>query len=232
MKNLYALHGFLGLSADWEFMRQDHFQCHFPNLFDGKIWNPNRGLEETGATLNIMASNNSGENILLGYSLGGRIALNALIQNPKLWKCAIIVSADPGLKLQSEKDQRLTQDQVWKKRFLNDPWDNLMKAWNSQPVFHNDSISRSELDYDRKILAAALTGWSLATQEDLSPMIAEVPVPILWIAGNQDEKYSAIAKEINLCHPLSKVWIADGASHRVPWQLQNQFIQEIKKFIV
>ena len=68
---------------------------------------------------------------LLGYSLGGRLAFHALLQQPELWQGAIIVSADPGL--DSDCDGRrpvvdhrkscLARDQQWSHKFLHEPWE-------------------------------------------------------------------------------------------------------------
>ena len=35
--------------------------------------------------------------LLLGYSMGGRLAMDALVNNPGMWSGGIVVGADPGL---------------------------------------------------------------------------------------------------------------------------------------
>ena len=50
----------------------------------------------------VDAQANGEKSILLGYSLGGRLALHACLSRPDLWKSAIVVGADPGLESEEE----------------------------------------------------------------------------------------------------------------------------------
>ena len=47
---------------------------------------------------------NGEKSILLGYSLGGRLALHACVRRPDLWQAVVVAGADPGL--ESEEDKR------------------------------------------------------------------------------------------------------------------------------
>lgn len=140
---------------------------------------------------------------------------------------------NPGMKPGPEKEQRLNKDKEWAARFLADPWDKLMEDWNSQLVFSgSDSfLSRKENDYSRQRLAEILVGWSIGSQDYLTPYISKLPMPILWIAGEQDAKYAAIAKEAASAHSNSQIWVAPDAGHRVIWQQPQQFIVKIQKFL-
>src|SRR5690606_6539540 len=106
--------------------------------------------------VNHRAAFYGGSRILVGYSLGGRIALHALRDSPDLWQAAVIISAHPGLVLEEDRVVRKKADQEWAKRFMHEDWDLLMKSWNSQPVFKNGSqpLLRHERDFDRKKLAS------------------------------------------------------------------------------
>ena len=169
----------------------------------------------------------------MGYSLGGRLALHALVDRPGLWDAAVIISAHPGLKNQEEKEDRLKSDERWANRFLSESWGSLMEEWSAQSVFSGESSlpSRDENAYSRTTLAESLVGWSLGRQEDLRSKIEKLSIPVLWVVGEWDRKFVSIAKELKFSHPNSKVWIASEAGHRVPWQQTNAFSQELKTFI-
>jgi 2-succinyl-6-hydroxy-2,4-cyclohexadiene-1-carboxylate synthase len=179
---------------------------------------------------NSSVKKSNSKNILLGYSLGGRLAMHSLIANPGLWDAAIFISANPGIASSKEKGQRLISDEKWATRFLNDPWHLLMEDWNTIPVFDNrhHPILRKELDFDRKQLANLLVNWSIAKQDSLLDKFKRLSVPMLYIAGEQDPRFSLIAEQFR---DFAKVSIIPDAAHRVPWDQPKMFINTIDEFI-
>jgi len=231
--NIYALHGFLGLPADWDDIKRElGEQLHTPDLF--AISHPSNGLQSFGHAFNkYVAQEPAIKRILLGYSLGGRLSLHALLDEPELWTGAIIISANTGISYDKEKEARYKNDIRWSQRFLNDEWKALIKDWNSQNAFSGQApaFHRKETNYLREHLAEALVHWSLAKQNDLQDCIAKLPVPILWIAGEKDIKYVEIARRISAHHSQSSFWIAPGAGHRVPWEATELFAEKIKLWL-
>lgn len=223
----FALHGFLGKPADWN----DIFKKN--NVYTIDLYKePIVSLDDWAIHFNAHASTHKGPRTLIGYSMGGRLALHALIQQPSLWNAAIIISAHPGLISTADISQRLAADETWAKRFETDPWDHLMFDWNSQSVFQKDQFNfeRNANDYSRSALAASLRSWSLGRQANLLDQINQLEMPILWIAGECDNKYAALTKKLALSHPLSEVWIAPKTGHRVPWRCPEEFIVKINQF--
>lgn len=230
---IFALHGFLGRPNDWnslfnglsyakQMFLEDLFQAP-PLPFDQWANNFN----------NKAASFKDRPRILMGYSMGGRLALHALVDQPELWDAAIIISAHPGLDTEKAKLQRLEKDESWAKRFEEEDWSLLIKEWNNQSTFSGDdkSFVREELYYSRDILAGVLRQWSVAYQDNLQEKIEQLPMPILWIAGEQDLIFAEIAHKQKLKHPFSKIWVAKNATHRVPWQQQQQFLSTVNQFL-
>lgn len=224
---IHVLHGFLGLPGDWGFLEKDG---NFIDLFNSR---PINGLWSWAKTFNRSVKEANRKKVLVGYSLGGRLALHALLDRPKLWDGAVIVSANPGLQDLKEKQKRLANDLQWSQRFLSEPWEKLMEDWNAQPVFSGDDckLVRQEKNYSRSTLANVLDVWSLGRQEDLRQSIQNLSIPILWIAGERDQKFTSIARSLQFSHPQSKVWIAAEAGHSVPWQLEDSFKQELDTFL-
>lgn len=167
----------------------------------------------------------------MGYSLGGRLALHALLDSPQLWSGAIIISSHPGLETAQQRQDRKKNDSIWAERFLDESWDSLMHAWNQQEVFKSSNLLREEKDYSRQILADTLIHWSLAEQENLKTHIEKLNIPILWVAGESDKRYAAIAKSLQLHHHQSRVWIAKELGHRVPWEATADFQKQIQIFL-
>jgi len=138
---LYALHGFLGKPSDWKdlFQKSDLQTIHAVDIFNAFSLDSLTDWIE-GFNQSIERKRAGSLRVLMGYSLGGRLALHALFQNPTLWDAAIIISAHPGLSSDNEKHQRLSIDEEWACRFENEPWDELMQAWNSRDVFSGDGF--------------------------------------------------------------------------------------------
>lgn len=227
--HLYALHGFLGLPQDWDFLHSIPLHLHPISLteftapsLEGWAQRFNQHIEQQPSPFNL----------LLGYSLGGRLALHTLLDASHPWQGAVIVSAHPGLKTAEEQKQRLEHDRQWAKRVLEEPWDPLLHAWNSQAVFQGHQMApRQEKDFCRHTLSQQLIHYSLGSQKDLREEIANLSIPILWIFGACDDTYRKLAEEISLQHPLSNKWEAPKAAHRVPWEAPLDFKNKIHEFI-
>ncbi len=218
--NIYAIPGFLGRPSDWNFL---HPSPHVIDLFGETL--PLRSPWEWAHRFNHdYVQHRNTLNILVGYSLGGRLALHILLDDPTQWDGAVIVSAHPGLSSPEEREQRKAKDADWAHRFAVEPWHHLMEAWNQQDVLKgSQAIPRKEADYSRKRLASSLTMWSLGKQDDLRKSLQKLNLPILWLAGENDPTYSALAKSLTLRHPLSSIKIIPQASHRLPWDQPNLF---------
>lgn len=252
--NLHFLHGFFGLPIDWMFLKtffpQDNLYFHHIDSFLPTV---NETHDKRKSQFNVWAEkfnqhvlnlNNSSHskqnNILIGYSLGGRLALHALIQQNKskstnhqsIWDGAIIFSANPGLSSQSEKQERLFQDKQWAHKILTKPWLNIQSEWNAQGVFTNqkDTFYRDEVNYNKSMLAQILINFSLGKQKNLRSQMLKLNLPVLWITGENDIKFTKISKELMHSHQNFKYEIVQNAGHRVPWEQPQKTIELIAKF--
>jgi len=201
-----ALYGFLGLPSDWEFLRRGGFEVVTPDL---------REIPMEGDTL-------------LGYSLGGRLALHALLKGAR-YQSAVIVSA--GLGVEIDREERLAQDERWASRFEHGEWYVLMRDWSALPIFGGQAMPRLESDFDRNELARQLREWSPAVLPPVADRLHEITIPVLWIAGSRDTKYVAEARRAAGLLPNAQLWIAEGAAHRVPWEQPEAFAARVREFI-
>lgn len=227
---LHVLHGFLGLPSDWDFLKT--FSSFEKTIISYSLYDEITSLEAWAQAFNKKISTDE-TNVLIGYSLGGRLALHALIDNPALWEKVVIISTHPGLAAESEKKTRRSLDQKWALSFLQDSWNPLIKDWNLQEVFcgYANSFARKECDFSRQALAKVLLNYSLATQQNLEKKISRLPQPILWIAGEKDMRYKSLALAQRFQNPQSEAWIASDAGHRVPWEQTEQFLHKLYLFL-
>lgn len=185
-----CLHGFLGLPSDWDFLRDAGFEIETP-LLDAI---PARG------------------DVLLGYSMGGRLALRMLGG----YERAVIVSARVSAPEPGRPD--------WSGRFESEDWGTLMRDWNAQPIFGGHVMPRDERDFDRRELVRQLREWAPVAFE------GEIAVPTLFVAGERDLKYVGEASLVVDRWPLAEAWICPGAAHRVPWEQPARFIERLRAF--
>lgn len=202
---LTALHGFLGLPSDWDFLR-DEFEVDAIDVLRDEI--PPQG------------------DVLLGYSLGGRLALQALLGGAK-YERAIIVST----RVSDAEPDRRERDEAWARRFETEEWEPLLRDWNAQPLFGGHAMPRQERDFDRAALARALRELSPAVLPSVAERLRELDLPILWIAGERDIKYVAEARRVGELLPRAEVAIVAGAAHRVPWEKPAVVRRLIREFV-
>lgn len=168
------------------------------------------------------------ERVLVGYSMGGRLALQALIERHTFDR-AVIVSA--GLNLEEGREERRARDEAWARRFEADPWDEVMRDWNAQPVFGGHVVERFESDYDRRELARQLRENSPGVLPPLAPRLHKIAVPVLWIVGERDTAYVDVARRAVSLLPNAELWICPGAGHRVPWEQPQAFAARLRDFV-
>jgi len=166
--------------------------------------------------------------VILGYSMGGRRALQALIDGASFDR-AVIVSA--GLNLEEGREECRARDEEWARRFESDPWDEVIREWNAQPVFGGHVVARDERDYDRAELARQLREYSPGALQPLAPRLHEITIPVLWIAGERDQKYVEVAKRAVSLLPNAELWICPDAGHRVPWEQPQRFVDRVRAFV-
>lgn len=220
--NLYALHGFLGQTSDWKLFP---FVTHPVTLN-----NEHLSLPQWGKDWNRSISRSNGKNILLGYSMGGRLAWHALLDNPSLWDAAIIVSAHPGLESASDRIARVESDRHTAERLQTQPWNTFLNEWNTLPIFGNLPLPflRKEESFNKTQLATQLDQWSLGNQIPLLNQLSQLKLPMLYIAGSLDTKFCTIAEQF---HPFCKVSCISEAAHRVPWDQPDRFTEEVNQFL-
>lgn len=220
-----ALHGFLGEPSDWDILPFPH---RAPAL-----------LEDVGGTIEQAASRvlervSPGDSVL-GYSMGGRVALHALLADaatahPKVAR-AVIVAAGLGIRDEHERAKRRERDVEWARRFETHQWARVMREWNAQPVFGGHEVTRAEESFDRTALAAALVRWSPGEHAYLLPLLPRIRAKVLWVVGAEDAAYVAVARTAFAALPHAELAIIEGAGHRVPWQQTAAFVSIVSRFL-
>lgn len=171
---------------------------------------------------------------LLGYSMGGRLALHAVLYRPELWAGAIIVAADPGVSDLAERVACLRRDRIWGQRFLTEPWAQVLADWDAQGIFGGrpNPVPRDCGQLRRALICQAFYAYSKGRQADLRPALTRLPQPsILYVTGAADSKYTAIGAQLAVACSTVRHAAISSAGHRVPWETPTAFYQQVEKFI-
>lgn len=199
------LHGFLGCGADWGPLAG----ALAGQLPEARVWAPE--LLKAGSIgageeflswaqalrAELLERRNGSEPVLvIGYSMGARLALHLLGALATLQPLAgVLISCNPGLTAPEAVPGRRLWEEGWAARFRSsEPWESLLSDWNAQPVFRGSEDSAAPPG-EREILAAAMLRWSV-TRHGLSlSELAALEMPLLWLVGEQDFRYRALDAE-------------------------------------
>lgn len=223
---IHLLHGNFGLPGDW-----DAVLAGLPAEFTGdrvrhrawNLWRTQRDWPEADSPgawaerFNCEVAAGSRPRVVAGYSLGGRLAMHALIRDPSVWDAAVIVAASPGIAGRDARESRRQADREWARRCMNDPWPEVVADWNRQPVFEGSPPGRSaeELGEWRDAIAAGFLSWSTGVQEDLTEDLAALRVPVVWCTGGRDAAFTRPAAACAARNPAIRHRIIAGAGHRL-----------------
>lgn len=230
---IHLLHGGVGMATDWLSLEKKLSQAQGARALD--LWDfldgENCSLQQAGARL---AKDSRRGDFLIAYSMGGRLALHALVAAPDHWAGAVIISAHPGLPLE-ERAARLAVDAVWARRARTENWDKFLKKWDGQGVLESSANlplgDRRSLKSRREAVGRSFEKWSLGRQEDLREPLARLKIPILWLSGENDAKFSALASEMALSSETITHKTIQNAGHRVPWENSAAFVKETNIFL-
>jgi len=218
------LHGFMGSRRDWVPVAARLAQtqrCLLVDLpahgetgapEDETLWTPDGCVAALAGLLRA-----AGGGCVVGYSLGGRLALQLAIEHPGSVERAAIVSASPGIadeqarRLRREEDEHRAQrlEMHGLEPFLDD-WYRLplFAALREHPLFPEVLARRRH--NDPHLLARSLRSMGAGSQRPLWADLPGIRTPLLFLAGERDLKFSALAYDaVALCPRAEAVILRD-----------------------
>ncbi len=171
-----------------------------------------------------------GEAILLGYSMGGRIALYTAFSG--FFRALILESASPGLEDPAEREQRRLSDEALAVSIEREGVPAFIDRWEKLPLFASqrtlpfesrEALRRLRLKNRAIGLAQSLRGVGTGVQPSLYARLPTLHIPVLLIAGELDTKFTTIARRIARTLPQSQLRIIPGAGHTVHLERPEEF---------
>lgn len=205
---LVLLHGFLGSKEDWQAslpVLSQYFHCiciDLPGHGENEQLLPTPGFEALANTITEKVINLGYPQFhLLGYSLGGRVALHIAKYHPQALLSLMLESAHLGLCSTRDKQARLKHDQKWADKLNNMPISLFLSEWYKQPVFADlETNTREELISIRsrnnpQALLHCFQSTSLGLQDNGQKVLKQLHCPTYLLVGEQDNKFSKLAEK-------------------------------------
>ncbi|MGM3186083.1 2-succinyl-6-hydroxy-2,4-cyclohexadiene-1-carboxylate synthase [Musicola paradisiaca] len=235
---LVILHGLLGSGDDW--------QPLLPHLADWPVLLvdlPGHGLSRDCRTdgfpdvsrqLNALLAQQGIETYwLMGYSLGGRIAMyHACHGDSSGLRGLLVEGGHPGLTTAAEREARALHDAGWAQRFRREPIGQVLADWYRQPVFADLSDAQRAALTERRAhnqgnaVADMLEATSLSRQPLLAEPLCRLNIPFGYLCGSLDNKFQALAARYRF-----RLLTVDGAGHNAHQANPAAFGARIREFV-
>ena len=218
------LHGFTQTGRSWASVTAEvgeRYRCFAPDLpgHGDMAW---RRPCTPGAVAAYLRAVPTERYLLCGYSMGGRLALRAALENPDRVSRLILVSCGPGIADAAERAARTKEDLALADRIESIPLAQFVDEWGGQPIFAGVPRGVAGMAREDRLrnvpqgLAAALRGMGQGATEPMWDRLPELTLPVTLLAGERDEKYRAVAMAMAERLPDAHVVTVRGAGHALP----------------
>ena len=239
------LHGFMGRSDDFDpLLHAISGMCN-PVTIDlaghGKSDAPRdpkryRIEQQAADLISVVARLQMDPLIMYGYSMGGRIALSAVLERPDLFRGLILESSSAGIADVGDREARRATDRE-RAGQIRTSFSDFLEAWVDMPLFGNPSLAEREAtlqslghsnpDAMATIIEAASPGLAPCRLAEC----ASLTCPVLLIAGENDETYTAIHAKLHETIPDSCRIVIPEAAHRVHLERPNALIEPLSSYL-
>ncbi|WP_069201985.1 2-succinyl-6-hydroxy-2,4-cyclohexadiene-1-carboxylate synthase [Bhargavaea cecembensis] len=243
---LVLLHGFTGSSAVWKRFEESFaaYRLIMPDLTGhGRTDSPDeperfrmeeqvRDLDELLGRLGI------GTFSLLGYSMGGRVAIGYAAEHPERVRRLILESTSPGLAAEQDRRNRRESDRKLAAFIRNEGIAAFTNHWESIPLFSSQksmpearrrSVREGRLRNRPEGLSGSLLGIGTGSQPSYWERLGELAMPVFLITGSLDRKYNEIAERMVRLLPDGRHVDIKDAGHAVHVENPERFATIVKE---
>jgi 2-succinyl-6-hydroxy-2,4-cyclohexadiene-1-carboxylate synthase len=179
----------------------------------------------------------AGADVLVGYSLGGRLALRAALRDPAAYRGVVLVGATAGLEEGPMRVQRAEADEKLASWIEAMPIEDVVGLWERQPLFADQSEALVDeqrpgrLSQDPRSLALLLRTAGQGVLEPVWNELHSLELPVLAIAGARDDGYTRAARRIASTAPNARAAIVEDAGHAPQLQRPEAVAELITAFL-
>ena len=158
---------------------------------------------------------------LLGYSMGGRLALTIAVHYPEKVQSLILESATAGLKTEAERQERIQSDNALADKIEANGIEWFADYWGNLPLWANQTAEQKAALYQQRLknspigLANSLRGMGTGQMPPLWDALPQLKMPVKLIVGELDSKFLAINREMAALIPNAQLHVIPKAGHAV-----------------
>lgn len=222
------LHGFWGGPGDWKSVVENlplFAPVLTPDLYENGKLSPSHELgghweENFTHFLDLEAGEEPVD--VVGYSMGGRLALNAFLFKPERFRRILLLSTNPCLLDEHEHSAREQWEMGWAEKFRSSDLQSLESEWQRQEVFLADKQKTRRHDGGLgEKLAKSLTNWSIRRHRVTWASLKELPAKVSWAYGALDQKYQKTAKSLQELPVQGQITVVPDAGHRLVFEASD-----------
>ena len=176
---------------------------------------------------------------LVGYSMGGRVALTlGCTASPRL-RSLTLIGASAGIAEPEQRNQRAQADAARAERILAD-FEGFVDEWMADPLFagqaalgetHLRAVRDQRLASNPRGLARSLVAAGTGAMEPLHERLADCDTPAQLLVGAHDAKFCAIADQLTSRLPRAVVARIAGAGHAAHLEQPDAAAAAVADFI-
>lgn len=170
---------------------------------------------------------------LVGYSMGGRMALHVALAMPERIDRLVLIGASPGIADPQERRARRQSDEQLAAEVERSEIEEFARRWAQTPVLAGlpeEVLARVHADRLRSTpagLARALRGLGTGALPSLWDRLGELGMPVTLVVGERDEKFRAIAAQMAALIQQATVEVVPGAGHAVHLEAPEDVVRAI-----
>jgi 2-succinyl-6-hydroxy-2,4-cyclohexadiene-1-carboxylate synthase len=174
---------------------------------------------------------------VVGYSMGGRLALHAALREPERFGALVLVGVTAGIADSSEREERRRSDESLAEWMERRSIDEVVARWEQQPVFASQSNDlRDEqrpgrLSHDPERLAQLLRSAGQGASPPVWHRLSDLRGPVLLTAGEQDRRYATAARRMAEEIPTARVRLVRDAGHAPQLEAPDEFAALLREFL-
>ena len=241
------LHGFMGSGAEWAVAISALDERFYCVALDLPGHGRSLGLAPRAYTINgaakmlceLLDGLGISRAAIVGYSMGGRLALYLALRYPERCSALFLESVSPGIEDAAERDARRHADEERAKRLESKNFEEFLEDWYRQPLFASlarhgglaQEIIEMRLRNDPGELARSLRGLGTGSEPSLWGELAALQVPVLAVAGELDEKFVRISVRMASLSPRIRAAVVPGAGHNVRLESPEEYLATLESFL-
>lgn len=238
LDRVLILHGFTGSIFDRDAFEVSGFEFSAGDIIGHRYTGLDEPIEnfrmENVATKYLVSSDPFH---IIGYSMGGRLALYMATHYPERVKSLTLISASPGLKTEAEREARRKADNELADKieengieWFVDFWGNL-SLWDSQSPELKAQLRENRLRNNSTGLANSLRGMGTGVMPSLWDKLADLPMPVQLIVGELDSKFVKINQEMAELIPDVDLTIIPNTGHANHLEKADEFKNILLSFL-